>query len=225
MELLELISLPGWDWTLQHSTAILNAPSHSAALNLLQANMSAIAATAAKLGGMVEIRFPGCQTPVRVTASMAESIMTMEDSNTQKSASINSMLQSFLPAIQDQNSFDINELYQDPNPVYIFGHYDHTILFANAVALKAQGKTASELIGKDGASLDLPEELDKIIDYLDKSPGTSLVEYDFPGYRWYKDLDTQVWRRKKMQFVENWYKIDFMDQPARLGKVLSAVDL
>ncbi|HEY9692427.1 MAG TPA: hypothetical protein V6D15_09490 [Oculatellaceae cyanobacterium] len=224
MELLKLINLPGWNWKLQHTTAILDAPSHSAALNLLQGNMCAIAATAAKLGGMVEIRFPGCQTPVRVTASMAQSIMAMSGSNTQSSASINSM-SSVTSAILNQDSFDINELYFDPNPVYIFGHYDHTILFANAAALKAQGKTASEIIGKDGASLDLPEELDKIIDYLDKSPGTSLMEYEFPGYRWYKDPDTQIWRRKKMQFVENWYKIDFMDQPARLGKVLSAVDL
>jgi len=183
--------------------------------------MPAIAATAAKLGGMVEIRFPGCRTPVRVTASMAESIMAME--TTQTNTAISDGTMSVITS--NQQDFDINELYQDPLPVYIFGHYDHTILFANAAALAAQGKTISEMIGKDGASLDIPEELDKIIDYLDKdSSSPKLEEYEFPGYRWYKEPNSPIWWRKKMMFVENWHKIDFMGQPARIGKVLSSVD-
>lgn len=156
----------------------------------------------------VVVYWPGCNKPYQIPALFA--IPTKESNMS--------------AAIIPQIDFDLNQLYRTPNPVYITQLSDQTLLWANPAALRAQGKTPKDFLGENAAALNDPSELE----YRDRMLRTSnhqLTEYEYSALRWYREQDSGLWLRKRMNFCSNFSIINYLDVPCRLGVVLSAEDV
>ena len=219
MDVLKLVQNSGWSWTLCKKNAIIIVPDQSAADYLLEQALDLLALSAMKLKGEILIRWGKSPLEVyKVTASMASNNTNkISKSSTQpilSRLSKNTLISEF--------DLDLNEIYNNPLPVYINQLSDQKVLFANPAALKAQGKKPAEFLGESAAALNDPEELE----YRD-----SLViregfinEYQYSALRWYRDPETNFWRRKRMDFCSNFRQINYLGEECRLAIVLEAID-
>ena len=108
---------------------------------------------------------------------------------------------------------DLNSLYNSSNPVYLIDLNTEVLLFTNPVACSEHQKTANEFLGENFSALSYPDELEtrKRLLRLDGK----LTNYEFKGLSWYKDGD--IWRRKEVNFVTDFQKIEFFGRECRLG--------
>jgi len=216
MELINLVNCPGWHWALKQNIAIINAPSERAALILLENSFDKLAITAAKIKGQVLVKWLGCDEPFKITAEMAN--IPNEPRETAKKNLESSESELIIPELE----IDLNSIYNNPLPVYINQLSDQKVLFANPAALKAQGKKPAEFLGESAAALNEPEELEYRDSLIIKD--SFLNEYRYNALRWYKEPETHLWRRKRMEFYSNFRKINYLGEPCRLAVVLEAVE-
>lgn len=87
--------------------------------------------------------------------------------------------------------------------IYLTRHYDHTILYANSFALRANNKAAEDMIGKDCVALWEDEVLVTLDDRLRRD--LQLTEYEYPGFRWVTDEEGRTWRRAPHIFTSNYW--------------------
>lgn len=117
---------------------------------------------------------------------------------------------------------DFNALYFNPNPVYITDLTDGSMLFANPQALTAQQKNLPDLL-RTAAALDNPEDLAYRTKLLCEVGGTGrLTDFEYKGYRWFKEPDTGIYRLKEMNFVSFFARVSLFNTDCRLAITLSA---
>jgi hypothetical protein len=90
--------------------------------------------------------------------------------------------------------------------VYLTRHYDHTILYANLAALKANKKAPEDMIGKDCIALWEDEVLVTLDERLRKDK--CLTQYVYPSYRWITDEEGRSWRRAPHVFASNYWLLE-----------------
>ncbi|MBD2180607.1 hypothetical protein H6S82_01980 [Planktothrix sp. FACHB-1355] len=220
MDLLKLLNSPGWSWKLSGRNCIILAPSHDDATELLENCVDSLLSTAAVLKGNVQIGWRGCKRPFKITPEMAK-IMMSEPSLHEK-ITMNQPNSDPKNNLLPELGFDLNELYCNPLPVYINQISDQRVVFANPAALAAQGKKPIEFLGESAAALNDPDELERRDAMLIRDG--FLSEYQYNALRWYKDEETQLWRRKRMNFCSNFRRINFLGESCRLAIVLQAVE-
>ena len=94
--------------------------------------------------------------------------------------------------------------------VYVTRNNDHTILYANPTALRANNKAPEEIIGKDCIALWEDEVLVRLDNQLRQDK--RLIEYEYPGFRWATDGEGRTWRRTPYIFISNyWLLEDYKD--------------
>ena len=226
MDLLKLLNSPGWQIKLKNRCCVIEAPSHDDANELLDTWVDSLLKSAAALKGSIQIRWDGCKRPFTLTAEMAHTMIGEQEPAKSQQNSIFSTKQSlksenlalFIPEIE----VDLNLLYNNPLPVYINQLSDQKVLFANPAALKAQGKKPAEFLGESAAALNDPEELE-YRDSLVIKDGF-INEYQYSALRWYRDPETNFWRRKRMNFCSNFRQINYLGEECRLAIVLEAID-
>ncbi len=96
-----------------------------------------------------------------------------------------------------------NEADGDNRAIYLTRHYDHTILYANPSALRANKKAPEDMIGKDCIALWEDDVLVTLDERLRKD--RQLTEYEYPGFRWITDEEGRSWRRAPHVFVSNYW--------------------
>ena len=117
---------------------------------------------------------------------------------------------------------DFNGVYYNEHPILFYDFEDGDIVFANLAAVRAQQKKAKQLIGSSGASLNFPEEFERRIERV--RGGELLRNYENEAMRWWRDPDSGIYRRKRMQFVSNAGKTNFLDTECWYSHTISAVD-
>ena len=194
------------DMGTSNSKLILLAPDQKEARYLVRGAKNAIAKSAEKLGAVIEILIEGAATPFAVFGESASPL-------------IDRPLNEILPPVEDP---EWQKVASDMNiPVWVFDHYDLTTLWANRAALAPQAKSEEEIVGKDGSSLDKPEELDRIAHFLEADGSIDAMEFN--GYRWGRmEENSRIYTRIEHTFVEHWKLIDWQGKSARLGVVLQA---
>src|SRR5919202_399094 len=98
------------------------------------------------------------------------------------------------------------EADEQEKAVYLTRHYDHTILYANPFALKANNKAPEDMIGKDCVALWEDDVLVTLDTRLRKDK--RLTEYEYPGLRWVTDEEGRSWRRVPFIFVSNYWLLE-----------------
>lgn len=117
---------------------------------------------------------------------------------------------------------DFNTLYFNSNPVYISDLTDGSMLFANPQALTAQQKNLPDFL-RTAAALDNPEDLAYRTKLLCEVGGTGrLTDFEYKGYRWFKEQDTGIYRLKEMNFVSFFARVSLFNTDCRLAITLSA---
>ncbi len=91
----------------------------------------------------------------------------------------------------------------DDRAIYLTRHYDHTILYANPSALRANKKAPEDMIGKDCIALWEDNVLVNLDDHLRRDG--QFTEYEYPGFRWVTDEVGRSWRRAPHIFVSNYW--------------------
>lgn len=132
-------------------------------------------------------------------------------------------LNEILPPLEDPEFWKIADEFD--GAVWLFSHYeDLPVIRANRAALDAQAKSDEEILGKAAEALDLPEELEKIRDFLERDG--EMEAHQFPGFRWVlKDIrkGKNIYGRQLHNFTEHWKLVTMPDgSEARLGVVLDA---
>ena len=96
-------------------------------------------------------------------------------------------------------NIDLNEAYKSDKPQYITNLKDATVLWFNPAAMAANQKSFSQLANFSALLLSDPNEITRRYERLEN--GETLREYEYLGYRWFFDDDSQVYLRKQMIFV------------------------
>jgi hypothetical protein len=117
---------------------------------------------------------------------------------------------------------DFNGIYYNEHPILFYDFEDGDIIFANLEAVRAQQKKAKQLIGSSGASLNFPEEFERRVNRVWQ--GEQLRSYENEAMRWWREPDSGIYRRKRMQFVSNAGKTNFLGTECWYSHTVSAVD-
>jgi len=117
---------------------------------------------------------------------------------------------------------DFNGVYYNEHPILFYDFEDGDIVFANLAAVRAQQKKAKQLIGSSGASLNFPEEFERRVERV--WGGELLRNYENEAMRWWRDPDSGIYRRKRMQFVSNAGKTNFLGTECWYSHTVNAVD-
>lgn len=123
--------------------------------------------------------------------------------------------------IRSATDLDWNAIINGENPVYISQMEDQHNLFINTAAVSAQsGKPPKEFLAATAHALNSEEELQNRCKFLLRDG--SMTEYDYRALRWYRDPESGIWVRKHMDFISNFWKIDYLGQPCWMVEVLEA---
>lgn len=194
------------DWSLQFEAdrVVLLAPNCDEARYLLNGAKKSLHCCANRIGTVIDIVAFGAIQPLASFAAKVRPTLTAP-------------LHEILPPFEDPEWFTVANALDVP--VWLFDHFDVTTLWANKAALQPQAKSKEEIIGKDGSSLDKPEELERIANYLEADGSIDAMEFN--GYRWGRMAEnSRIYTRIEHTFVEHWKLIDWQDKPVRLGVVL-----
>ncbi len=115
---------------------------------------------------------------------------------------------------------DLNELYQNPNPIYITQMSDQKVLFANRAALISNNRAAGEMVGKEIVALWDDDILQELMNRLERD--RELWQYNYPGYRWAKGENSRIWQRDRYMFSANYKLVDFLGSMCRYCIITSA---
>ncbi len=106
-------------------------------------------------------------------------------------------------------------------PVYVSQLDTQQNLYLNNAAFMAQAaKPPSNFLRSTAHELNYDDELVKRCNHLKRD--AHLIEYEYEALRWFRDPDSALWIRRKMQFVSNFYRIVYLGQDCWLGEVLWA---
>lgn len=140
------------------------------------------------------------------------------------------MKDSFMTAISDSRAtesplfselgLDLNELYQNQNPIYITQMSDQKVLFANRSALASNNRSAGEVVGKEITALWDDDVLNELMNRLERDG--ELWQYSYPGYRWSREPNSPIWRRDRYMFVANYKLVEFLGSVCRFCTITSA---
>ncbi len=220
---------PGCNWIASHAeseAAIVQAGSWDAAMEIHKTYFQALARLARDLGKR-EIRIEHndpSKPPLRVMADFAncgqeESGFTNEGNLNWKSVLKQYSLAHFSKTWSDLE-LDFNALNQSANAIYISQLEDQTNLYANRTALLAQGKKPKEFLGQSACALNDEEELARRCHLIYNDGG--LNEYGYSALRWFHEPSTGFWRRKRMNFISNFRKLEYLGELCWIGEVLVA---
>ena len=196
------------DWTLQveANKVILIAPNCDEARFLLNGAKQSLNSCANRISAVIDIVANGAIQPL---ASFG----------TKRRPTLNTPLHEILPPFEDPEWFRLANALDVP--VWVFDHFDVKTLWANQAALAPQAKSEEEIVGKDGSSLDKPEELERIAHYLEQDGSIDAMEFN--GYRWGRMAENaKIYTRIEHTFVEHWKLETWQNKPVRLGIVLQA---
>jgi PAS domain-containing protein len=170
--------------------------------------------------------YPGCRKPYQIPArwAIAEASTSSEEID-RPSPNLLSLTpqpkeQRLRGIIQSVAELDWNAVFNGGNPIYITQLHDQRNLFLNQAAVNAQsGKPPAEFLAGTAHTLNFEDELVNRCEHLIVDGSLSLYEYE--AMRWFLD-DRGLWVRRKMQFVSNFWKVDYLGQPCWMGEVLQA---
>src|SRR3569832_719786 len=149
---------------------------------------------------LVLIYLDGCKEPYLIESWLA--IAEQPSSSPDPRQVIRRMLNLEVPDILvPEMNISRDEADGNEKAVYLTRHYDHTILYANPSALKANKKAPEDMIGKDCISLREDDVLVTLDERLRKDK--RLTQYVYPGFRWVTDEEGRSWRRAPHVFVSN----------------------
>jgi hypothetical protein len=192
----------GWVVEPKQNLIRLIAPSQVEACCFAQGARRGLVALSKRLGVPVQIVDSGLTEPI---ATFGEQVPAS----------------AITPTIQLETDLDLGNLYSSDKPTYINAIEDQTNLWCNLAALQAQGKKPQEfLIVQNAFALNFEEELSDRMNFLEAD--NQLREYSYRALRWYQEPDARIWRRREMNFVSSFWKIEYLGQPCWLGQVLSA---
>ena len=81
-------------------------------------------------------------------------------------------------------------------------------------------KPPAEFLCATAHSLNFEDELLNRCQHL-KRDGY-LLEYNYEALRWFRDPDTGLFVRRRMQFVSNFHRVTYLGQDCWMGEVLRA---
>lgn len=123
--------------------------------------------------------------------------------------------------IESATDLDWNAIARGNNPVYISQLQDQHNLYLNQAAVAAQsGKPPAEFLSATAHALNYEEELLGRCQHITRD--RQLVEYSYRAMRWFRDPETGIWVRRQMQFISNFWLVDYLGQPCWMGEVLEA---
>jgi hypothetical protein len=112
------------------------------------------------------------------------------------------------------------EVLQSEYATWIIQMAGQKVLFANSVALAANNRDASEIIGQSILPLWDAPSLANMMRCLERDK--RLSKYETYGYRWAKKEDSPVWERVFNVFISDYQLVDFLGQPCRFEIVKEA---
>lgn len=119
------------------------------------------------------------------------------------------------------DEIDWNAIQSHDRPVYVSQLDSQQNLYLNNAAFTAQSaKPPSDFLRSTAHELNYDDELVKRCYHLRQD--AHLIEYEYEALRWFRDPDSALWIRRRMQFISNFYKIVYLGQDCWLGEVLWA---
>lgn len=212
----------GWLVKLTTSGLCLLAPSQESAEAFLELSICDLIQSAKQLSTPIAIAWRGCKVPLRVSPRMMlggvepESVKRMWiDGISRKQPA---------PVVRSRVELDWTAIQQGSNPVYISQMRDQHNLYLNAAAVSAQSeKPPAEFLSATAHTLNFEDELLERCEHLGQNG--QLIEYTYQALRWFRDPDSQLMIRRRMQFVSSFYRVHYLGQDCWLGEVLSAAPL
>lgn len=208
----------GWVVKPTASGLHLLAPSQQSAEQFLELSITELIWSANRLSTSIEIAWKGCKTPLRVSPRMA-----VEHSNLGQNRvkPYKSKQVPMTPIVLSRFDFDWNAIHSGDHPIYITQLHDQHNLYLNRAAVIAQSdKPPAEFLSATAHSLNFEDELLTRCQYLQQAG--HLLEYTYEALRWFRDPDTGLLVRRRMQFVSNFYRVMYLGQDCWLGEVLQA---
>lgn len=155
---------------------------------------------------LVLIYLEGCKEPYVI-----ESWLAMASSNPTADPNPRRIIQQMLglkppDVLVPELNISRREADNQEKAVYLTRHYDHTILYANPFALRANNKAPEDMIGKDCVALWEDDVLVTLDNRLRNDK--RLTEYEYPGLRWVTDEEGRSWRRVPFIFVSNYWLLE-----------------
>jgi PAS domain-containing protein len=151
---------------------------------------------------LVLIYLEGCKEPYVIETWLAMAANTSESPNPRQV--IQQMLGlNFPDALVPELNISQQEAEGSERAIYLTRHYDHTVLYANSFALRANNKVPEDMIGKDCVALWEDEVLVTLDNRLRQD--LQLTEYEYPGFRWVTDEEGRTWRRTPHVFTSNYW--------------------
>jgi hypothetical protein len=127
-------------------------------------------------------------------------------------------------SLRSGHEIDWTAIQSYDRPVYISQLDTQQNLYLNNAALTAQSaKPPSDFLRSTAHELNYDDELVKRCYHLKRD--AHLIEYEYEALRWFRDPDSALWIRRRMQFISNFYKIIYLGQDCWLGEVLGAATL
>ncbi|MGI0488871.1 hypothetical protein ACN4EK_25955 [Pantanalinema rosaneae CENA516] len=124
------------------------------------------------------------------------------------------------PIIQSRFEIEWNAIHLSSNPTYITQLSDQHNLYLNQAAVLAQsGKPPAEFLSSTAHTLNYEDELVTRCGHI-KTDGF-LTEYSYEAMRWFQD-ESGLWVRRRMRFVSNFWRVEYLGQDCWLGEVLQA---
>lgn len=221
---LELRNYLPCDWRLKLSPKgiFLIAPSQAAAESFLEIEIEALIHSANRIYTAIQIIWPDCKSPLTISPRIMASDFYSSSSRRLKSNEFSPMKTT--PPIRSQIDLDWNMIQMGNNPVYV-SHLQsqHNLFLNNAAVLAQSAKPPAEFLSATAHVLNFEDELQMRCNHLWRDG--QLIEYEYKALRWFHDLETNGWVRRRMQFVSNFYRVTYLGQDCWLGEVLSAVAL
>lgn len=221
---LELRNYLPYDWRLKLSPQglFLIAPSQTAAESFLEVEIEALIHSANCIYTTIQIIWPDCQTPLRISPRIMSSDSDSSSSRLLKSNKSTPVQAT--PIIRSQVDLDWNTIQMGHNPVYVSHLYtQHNLFLNNAAVLAQSAKPPAEFLSTTAHVLNFEEELQSRCQHLGQDG--QLIEYEYKALHWFHDPEANVWIRRRMQFISNFYRVTYLGQICWLGEVLSTVGL
>lgn len=222
---LELRNYLPCDWGVKLAPAgvFLIAPSRTAAENFLELEIEALIHSANGIYATIQIVWPNCKAPLKISPRiMASDSYPPSRRFVENNRDLTNLTRAkTTPIVRSQTDLDWNAIQMGNNPVYISHLHNQHNLFLNNAAVLAQGaKPPAEFLCATAHVLNFEDELQARCQYLVRDG--QLVEYEYKALRWFHDPEANLWIRRRMQFVSNFYRVTYLGQDCWLGEVLSA---
>lgn len=207
----------GWVVTPTRSGLHLLAPSQQSVEQFLERSIAELIHSANRLSTAIDIAWKGCKTPLRISPKMVAGGLGSGGNGVDFYQTQTSMA----PTVRSGFEFDWNAIHNSTRPTYITQLQDQHNLYLNQAAVMAQSeKPPAEFLSATAHSLNFEDELLARCQHLKRD--ARLLEYSYEALRWFRDSDTGLFVRRRMQFVSNFHRVTYLGQDCWLGQVLRA---